>query len=339
MGNAIEKNLIFAAPVSSGQSSFLIWDEQPRSTPGGGVLRPFLWIPSGEDGALTIIHFHANAEDLLLIEEHLQRLSADLRANILGVEYPGYGPLQGATAAARGLATPTTEGIDAAASHALQYIVLAQGIPPSQVLLHGRSLGCGPALRLGRRARDLFRWGICGILLQSPFISVKQLAIDYVGRAGSMLVPDCYDNLGELQQLCGTSPAENCPVSRWIPMLFLHGKQDTIVQPYHSEALHKAARAHGHPAVEMHLSESATHDCWDLHHDVVSPILEFIRRHPGPKARDPKMMGSDLSCTNVMCSIDSKRDRERMPQKNCMAPFPSTVSSPRPARQSLIQGF
>mmetsp|Transcript_99032 Transcript_99032/g.288842 ORF Transcript_99032/g.288842 Transcript_99032/m.288842 type:complete len:323 (+) Transcript_99032:69-1037(+) len=298
MGAAIEKTLIFPAPQPTGECSSLIWDEQPSSTPGGGEKRPFVWIPALQDGSLTIIHFHANAEDLMLIEDHLRRLSVELCANILGVEYPGYGPMHSQ-------GSPTTASIDAAASHALQYIVLAQGIPPAQVLLYGRSLGCGPALRLARRARDLFRWGICGLVLQSPFISVKQLAIDYVGRAGALLVPECYDNLTELQQLCRTRPSAQCAVGQWIPMLFVHGKKDSVVQFYHSEALHRAARHNGHPSAELALCEEATHDYWDMQADLVMPITEFLRRHPGPRVKDAKVMPRDLNCANIMCSMAS----------------------------------
>mmetsp|Transcript_87344 Transcript_87344/g.271338 ORF Transcript_87344/g.271338 Transcript_87344/m.271338 type:complete len:333 (-) Transcript_87344:143-1141(-) len=332
MGNAIEKRLIFPAPESSGQPASLTWDEQPRLTPGGGVRRPFLWVPSVQEGRLTVIHFHANAEDLFLIEDHLRRLSVELCANILGVEYPGYGPLQGAR---NGLGSPSIDGIDASACHALQYIVLGQGIPPSQVLLYGRSLGCGPALKLARRARDLFRWGIGGIVLQSPFISIKQLAVDYVGRAASMLVPDCYDNLDEMQQLCGTSPSPDCPVNRWIPTLLLHGKKDTVVQPYHSEALHRAARAYGHPAVELAISEEATHDYWDMQSDLITPIAQFLQKHPGPRIKDAKVVGSDLNCANVMCSVQPcHRDRDRA-ESVAMAPM-------RPTQErfkGVIQGF
>eukprot|EP00418_Pyrodinium_bahamense_P072959 CAMPEP_0179100322 /NCGR_PEP_ID=MMETSP0796-20121207/46324_1 /TAXON_ID=73915 /ORGANISM="Pyrodinium bahamense, Strain pbaha01" /LENGTH=327 /DNA_ID=CAMNT_0020798137 /DNA_START=14 /DNA_END=997 /DNA_ORIENTATION=+ len=299
MGAAIEKNLVFPAPQQMSSSANLVWDEQPRATPGGGVARPFLWIRTFEDTSLTLIHFHANAEDLDLVEGHLRRLSAELSANVLGVEYPGYGQLQGPGPDAKGLGTPTITGIDAAAAHALQFVVLTHGIRPSEVLLHGRSLGCGPALRLARRARDHFQWSLAGLILQSPFISVKQLAFDFVGTAGSLLVPECYDNLEELRLLCCTQPPVN-HVHRWTPILIVHGKQDRIVQRYHSAVLYNAAQHHGHSAVEVTFPEKASHDSWDVHTDLALPILEFLRRHPGPRVKDTKAARTHLGCARVM---------------------------------------
>ena len=63
-----------------------------------------------------------------------------------------------------------------------------QGVDPAQIILHGRSLGTAPALHLARRAYDELHWEIGGIILQCPFVSIRQVAADYVGLAGAVLV-------------------------------------------------------------------------------------------------------------------------------------------------------
>ena len=38
-----------------------------------------------------IIHFHANGEDISLTQPLMERISSKTRANVICMEYPGYG--------------------------------------------------------------------------------------------------------------------------------------------------------------------------------------------------------------------------------------------------------
>ena len=64
------------------------------------------------------------------------------------------------------------------------YCCHVQGVCPGEIILHGRSLGTAPALQLARRAYDELHWELGGIVLQCPFVSIRQVAADYVGLAG-----------------------------------------------------------------------------------------------------------------------------------------------------------
>jgi len=276
MGLSLAASFVFLPPdlknvETQKASDYLVWDEQPAKFPGGGVRRPFLWLPAPDASTQrTLIFFHGNAEDLLLIEPDLVQMAKGLKCNFLAVEYPGYG----LCARSKGCEEISFEGVEDVALHALVYCVSVRGIPPEKVLLHGRSLGSGPVLRLAKRARDLMRWNIGGVVLQCPFISIRQVAADYVGLPGSYLIPkDCYNNLDALQELCLE------PLNSWVPILILHGELDKVIKPYHGRALLQKAVETGHPQVEGVFPPHASHNHWSLREDVVKPMQAFCQRH------------------------------------------------------------
>ncbi|CAE7465981.1 ABHD17A [Symbiodinium pilosum] len=277
MGLSLAASFVFLPPDIKDEqtrqaSDYLVWDEQPAKFPGGGVRRPFLWLPAPQDAKTqrTLIFFHGNAEDLLLIEPDLVQFAKALKCNFLAVEYPGYG----LCTRSKGCEEISFEGVEDVALHALVYCVSVRGIPPEKVLLHGRSLGSGPVLRLAKRARDLMRWHIGGVVLQCPFISIRQVAADYVGLPGSYLIPsDCYNNLDALQELCHDA------LNTWVPILILHGELDKVIKPYHGRALLQKAVETGHPQVEGVFPPNASHNHWSLREDVVKPMQSFCQRH------------------------------------------------------------
>jgi len=133
-------------------------------------------------------------------------------------------------------------------------------------------------MRLAKYARDRFHWSVGGIVLQCPYISIKQVVSDYACSVGSLLIPAYYDNLETLRQLCMECPVAMEP-KRFVPLLILHGEQDEIIWPYHGHALYEEAVRYGHPSVEAAFAPNATHNRWDLHEDIVRPTGQFIKRH------------------------------------------------------------
>lgn len=309
MGDVLAKSVLFQAPAGPFVSSHIVWDELPLGTPEGGVKRPFLWLER-RGAKTTMIYFHGNAEDLMDVESDLQLLSDEMSVNVLAVEYPGYGLLRSEESqvasklpgmppwvfslCSRGhghqnSSQTTVEGIDKAAVHALAYVVMTLGIPCSQVVLFGRSLGSGVALRLARHARDNFHWSVGAVVLQCPYISIRQIVSDHACSAGSFLIPPYYDNLATLKELC-----VNCPVAmgahRWVPLLILHGEQDEIIWSYHGRTLYEEALRHGHPYIEARFANNATHNKWDLLEDVIFPTRGFLRKYVlGPSSGQPYM--------------------------------------------------
>jgi len=323
MGEVLAKHLIFPAPdvvemsPHDGPSQeYVIWDERP-SGPGGGQRRPFLWVP--HPGATTLlIYFHGNAEDLGLCEQHLLALSKRLQVTVLAVEYPGYGLLRPKGGSSGGFSSCSGESdldvmgataggmvheIDQAAVHALRYAVF-KGMTAPQVLLVGRSLGTGPALRLAKHAQDQFHWSIGGIILQSPFISIRQVARDYAGSLGACLVPNYYDNLETLRQLCceeNVNPHNDGDVYTqrpWIPLLILHGERDETISSYHGRALYEHTSSWGHPAVQAEFPNELSHSTFTDLDDLVNPIASFLQSHFTLGAT---RQTANLACMREMC--------------------------------------
>lgn len=273
MGGALAGGLVFRPPPRSGKvagspgRSTLVWDERPAGSAFGGVRRPFLCIPFAGTQR-TVVFFHGNAEDVAIVEPDLCLLRDALCVNIVAVEYPGYGLLQSANGEG-----PDVSNIDAAAAHALMYVVGKLGVPASQVILLGRSLGGGVALRLALFARDQLQWDVGAVILQCAFISIRQVAADYAGIAAAMMIPPMYDNLTAMRQLCTGAPVS------WPPILVLHGDMDTVVAPYHGRTLWTEARQLGHPRVEASFRPFATHNRWDVCLDIAAPVSNFVARH------------------------------------------------------------
>eukprot|EP00913_Durusdinium_trenchii_P023151 g21732.t1 len=217
-------------------------------------------------------------QDLQLIEADLQQFGQVLKCNLLAVEYPGYG----LCSQAKGCQEVSFEGVADVAMHALPgnserrlYCCHVLEVDPSQIILHGRSLGSAPVLHLAKRAYDLLHWEIGGIVLQCPFISIRQVAADYVGLAGSLLVPsDCYNNMAALSLLCQVPPG-----CCFVPILILHGELDKVIKPYHGRALLKKAIDLGHPSIEGIFPANATHNHWSLREDLVKPMNTFLDKH------------------------------------------------------------
>ncbi len=82
------------------------------------------------------------------------------------VEYPGYGPSDASKCDA--------EGVDVHLRCAYNFTVHSLGFPPSNVVLHGYSIGTGAVCRL---AAELCQEGArpMAVVLMSPFVSIKQV--------------------------------------------------------------------------------------------------------------------------------------------------------------------
>ncbi|CAE7808931.1 unnamed protein product, partial [Symbiodinium sp. CCMP2456] len=91
--------IIFQAPRASySKTSFprnlctIPWN--PMISPGrtGGV--PCLWFPAPK-AASVVMYFHANSEDIGTAFHFVKHMRDQFKVNVIAVEYPGYGLLQG----------------------------------------------------------------------------------------------------------------------------------------------------------------------------------------------------------------------------------------------------
>ncbi len=156
----------------------------------------------------TLLFSHGNAEDLGYLAPFLMELR-EAGFAVLAYDYRGYGLSTGGP--------PSTAG--SYRDHAAVYRHATQTlkIPPSRIILHGRSVGAGPAVALAAREP------VGGLVVESGFVSAYRVLTRW-----PLLPFDKFPNLANIRRA-------RCPV------LVIHGRQDEIIPVWHGEKLFAAA--------------------------------------------------------------------------------------------------
>ena len=160
-----------------------------------GVKLHSWWIPA-EGAQFTFLVFHGNAANIAN-RTALYQFLRDLPANVLAVEYRGYGRSEG---------QPSENGLYQDAAAAWEYAVHNRGISPSRVIAFGASLGTAVAVDLATR-RD-----VAGIVLVAPFASSKAVArrvYSFLPGSGSV-VRSKFDTAAKLTHICAPILIAHC---------------------------------------------------------------------------------------------------------------------------------
>jgi fermentation-respiration switch protein FrsA (DUF1100 family) len=195
------------------------------------------WIPA-EGAQFTFLVFHGNAANIAN-RTALYHFLRDLPANVLAVEYRGYGRSEG---------KPSEDGLYQDAEAAWDYAVHNRGMSPNRIIAFGASLGTAVAVDLAAK-RDT-----AGIVLVAPFASSKAVArraYPFLPGIGSV-VRSKFDTAAKLAQIRTPILIVHCthdPVLPFVlgeevyrlahePRLFLR-----VEGPCHEEALLMAPAA------------------------------------------------------------------------------------------------
>ena len=117
------------------------------------------WIPS-PGAAFTFLAFHGNAANIAN-RAPTYRFLHGLPANVLAVDYRGYGRSEG---------SPDEVGLYRDAEAAYDYAVRERSIPPERVIVFGQSLGTAVAVDLAAKHP------VGGVVLEAPFASARAVA-------------------------------------------------------------------------------------------------------------------------------------------------------------------
>ena len=222
-------------------------------------------------GEFFVVYLHGNACDIGDCADEAMKLAIGLKSHVIVPEYPGYGATEGVA---------HEESVNAIAKATVKYCVRYLLASQSRIIIVGRSIGTGPAAWLTRLmcAQD----GIpAGLVLQSPFTSIRDLAKRYVGVA-SYAIPDRWNTMQNLAEV-------DCPV------LILHGTEDRVIPFSHSESIiahlqtlnaersRVSARPH---SVTLFEQDGRDHNDYNPETDVVVPIMKWIRRRVKPYVFD-----------------------------------------------------
>ena len=163
------------------------------------------WFVPGE-GMLTFLWFHGNAGNISHRVDNIMMLNSALGANIMIIDYRGYGRSQG---------SPSEKGLYLDAEAAFEYLVSERGVDSgTELVLFGRSLGAAVAVEMAVRHQAR------ALILESGFTSVQDMA----HRAFPFLPSNVLLTMVEAR-FNTISKIGNVDY----PVMVLHGDQDEIV--------------------------------------------------------------------------------------------------------------
>lgn len=161
----------------------------------------------------TLIYFYGNGEHLA----HALGTMSWLRgcgANVLAVEYVGYGMADG---------SPSEQAVYATADAAYEYLMTRGDIDRTKIVPFGWSLGAAAAFDLASRRP------VAGVVACSAFTDMPTMARHvFPWLPTSLLLRSRFDNLAKLARIDK-------------PILLAHGRDDDLVPYRMSEALRSAA--------------------------------------------------------------------------------------------------
>jgi fermentation-respiration switch protein FrsA (DUF1100 family) len=172
------------------------------------------WIPSPRRPPTAhVLYFHGNGGNISHRLDAARSL-ADAGLDVLLFDYRGYG---------RSTGSPDEAGTYRDARAARAALVAQPGVDAAAVLYLGESLGAAVATELALDEPP------AGLVLQSAFTSLREMARLHYPVFPSAVVPDAYATVDRIGRV-------KCRV------LILHGDRDDIVPVGHGRALFAAAR-------------------------------------------------------------------------------------------------
>ncbi|MEX1138064.1 MAG: alpha/beta hydrolase, partial [Bacteroidota bacterium] len=186
------------------------------------------WFVQAKDPIGILLNFHGNGGNLAHRAEKIRRLrNAGLSTFI--VDYRGYGRSEGGA---------TESGVYQDARAAYDYLLSLPGIDSSSIIVHGTSLGGAVAVDLAVNRP------VKAMILESTFSSAADVAsVAYPFLPARFVMRTRLDSESKLPSI-------------QIPLLFIHGSDDSIIPIRLGRKLFEAARE----PKEFHLIQGADHN-------------------------------------------------------------------------------
>lgn len=168
---------------------------------------------AGAGARYTILLFHGNAGNLSHRIENIGFLQ-QLPANVLAVDYRGYGKSEG---------RPTEEGIYLDALAAYDYLTRERSLHPEQIVVLGQSLGTAVAVDLAAKRP------LAALILEGGFPSARRAAQRAIWLPGiAYVIRTRFDSAAKLKGIR-------------IPVLVAHCRDDSVLPYALGEELYAAA--------------------------------------------------------------------------------------------------
>ena len=235
------KNQFFFVPKCKIVNGFTNFSFLDPATNGISHI-PCIYIPYSNGSSKILLYFHGNAEDLGKVCPLMSVISCELKVHIVAIEYSGYGIYPG---------TANANRITEDALNVYDYLTEVLGWRQSNIIVFGRSIGSGFATYLAAKRSP----GM--LILISAFTSLKAVVSNFAWVL-TFLVADRLKNIELI-------PFVKCP------KIFIHGKDDTLVNSENSEVLFAEAKE----PKQLFIFKGMDHNKFDLSENLLSPIFEF----------------------------------------------------------------
>jgi fermentation-respiration switch protein FrsA (DUF1100 family) len=197
--------------ASSPEAHGLRADALALATEDGETLAGW-WIHG--EGKRAVLFFHGNAGNAADRLDRARILSQRFGLDVFLVDYRGYG---------RSTGSPSEEGL-ARDARAIARAALERGFSPDRIVLFGESLGSAVAARLAAESPA------GAVILETPFLSIRDMARVHYPWAPAFLIRDRFDNAARVPSIAA-------------PKLFLVAERDEIVPPEQGRRLYELAPA------------------------------------------------------------------------------------------------
>jgi abhydrolase domain-containing protein 13 len=192
------------------------------------------WLLKYRDDSPTILFFHGNAGNIGLRLPNALQMMRNLQANIMMVEYRGYGNSD--------VVTPTEEGLKLDALAALEFATRL--LPKSSMYAFGSSLGGAVAIDLAMKRPNQ----LAGVIVENTFTSIS----DMVDCLMPWLTP-----IKPFVLKIGWNSKQVLTDTRFkMPFLFLAGAKDELVPHSHMLDLYRLAPV----GSILHIIPNGTHN-------------------------------------------------------------------------------
>lgn len=218
---SIENKFMFAPPEASyaydDYQSNIQWIEARDEDTGElEYMFPALFAPC-RGARRLILYFHGNSEDLGDVGSRAALIANETECNVCAVEYPGYGPCAG---------KPTEESAVERGRRTLEYVGINFPVDYEAVILYGYSIGAAVAVKLARQLNSR----IGGLVLQSPFLSIKRLMEHYAKKSTLASIASAFVSSAHF-------PSEEYVVGVTVPLLVVHGARDRVIPAEHGREM------------------------------------------------------------------------------------------------------
>lgn len=197
---------------------------------------PCLWLPSA-GSRKVLLYLHGNASDLGMERAFMIRMRDFFRVNVLGMEFPGYGPIT------VHWQIPSEQLLFARVVKVC--LIVGEQWPIDGLVVVGYSLGSSAALHVAANPPTP---RLQGAVLWAPFSSLHELIDDLsnnglIAWGAKYLVPNqAFRNVDLIARVR-------------IPLALFHGSGDRLIPKRHSEQLSRAA-----PNAQIVIVQGLTHN-------------------------------------------------------------------------------